>query len=227
MKLVYQWVVAALLLVCANVTAAGDTPKEYSGFLEDNYTLLKPAKAASGEPVMRWVSPKLKTGQYYQIMMVPTQFYPELKFNEKVSEATAKEILKYFDEALGRQLYTVMPVIKNPSKERLASKALNTLKLRVAITAVSTKKSKNIDADNMLSVGLTTAHLKEKDKLVTMSAEYEVVDAATDEVLAVGMRQGFGKPLKQKSSTVKLADFKPILDTWARDAGAFFKALKQ
>lgn len=220
-------IMLALLLIIGFGAVSAATSKEYSGFLEDSYALLKPAKAASGEPVMRWVSPKLKSGTYHQIMMVPTQFYPEIKPNEKISEATAKEILKYFDEALGRQLYTVMPVIKNPTKERLASKALNTLKLRVAITAVSAKKSNKVDADNMVSVGLTTANLKEKDKLVTMSAEYEVVDAATDEVLAVGMRQGFGKPLKQKSDTVKLSNLKPVLDTWARDAGVFFKALKQ
>lgn len=224
MKVVLKLMVITFLMMGGS-TSLMAAPAQYSGFLGDHYTLLKPTKSASGQPVMRWVSPKLKSGAYYQIMMVPTQFYPEVKPNEKISESTEKEILKYFDDALGRQLYTVMPVIKNPSPQRLASKALNTLKLRVAITAVSTKKS-SVDSSNMVSVGLTTVNLKEKEQSVTMSAEYEIVDAATDEVLAVGMRQGIGKPLKQKSDTVKLSNLKPILDTWVYDAGAFFKALK-
>lgn len=190
--------ITTILFVISCVFAPAALSKEYSGFLDDkSYALLKPAKAASGEPVMRWVSPKLKTGHYDQIMMVPTQFYPELKPNEKLSEATIKEILKYFDDALGRQLYTVMPVIKNPSPQRLASKALNTLKLRVAITAVNTKPV-NIEDDKIVMVGFSPDNLGQKKQPVVMSAEYEVVDAATDEVLAVGMRQGIGKPLKQK-----------------------------
>lgn len=225
MKLAVELVIAVLLAVLSSVATA--TPKEqYSGFLdEDSYALMKPAKSASGEPVMRWVSPKLKSGAYYQIMMVPTEFYPEIKPSKKLSESTMKEILKYFDDSLGLQLYTVMPVIKNPSPQRLASKALNTLKLKVAITAVNAK-DQDVDDDNRVIVGLTTANLKEKDQPVTMNAEYEVVDAATDEVLAVGMRKGIGKPLKNKTDTVQFMNVKPILDIWIKDAGAFFKALK-
>lgn len=195
----------------------------YSGFLGDGYSQMKPAKAASGEPVMRWVSPKLKRGVYDQIMMEPTVFYPDPEPSKKVPATTLKDVLNYFDGGLGRQLYTVMPVIKNPSAARLASKAQRTLKLRVAITAVSTKAS-SVEDDDMITLGLSS--FSAKTQPVTMYAEYEIIDAATDEVMALGMRKGFGKPLKSKTDIVKLDNVKPILDIWIKDAAVFFKALK-
>lgn len=211
----------------SNVAKKSATPTnsnvKYSGFLGDGYSQMKPAKAASGEPVMRWVSPKLKRGVYDQIMMEPTVFYPAPQPSKKVPDATLKDVLNYFDGGLNRQLYNVMPVIKNPSAARLASKAQRTLKLRVAITAVSAKTA-SVEDDDMIALGLSS--FSAKNQLVTMYAEYEIIDAATDEVMAVGMRKGFGKPLKSKTDIVKLDNVKPILDTWIKDAGVFFKALK-
>lgn len=214
---------ATLLSISKSVPSVAASKDQYSGFLGSSYSQMKPAKAASGEPVMRWVSPNLKRGVYDQIMMEPTVFYPEAEPSKKVPEHTLKDILRYFDKGLGLHLYTVMPVIKNPSPARLASKAHRTLKLRVAITAVNAK-STSLDEDEMITMGLSSFSAKEQP--VTMYAEYEIIDAATGEVMAVGMRKGFGKPLKSKTDIVKVDHLKPILDTWISDAGVFFKALK-
>lgn len=207
-----------LLLGCASQTI---TPQARSGFLGQHYAQMQHTTSPSGEPVMRWVSPNLKRGAYHQIIVSPSQYYPEPKTSDKLYTATLTQILNYLDIDLNQNISAVMPVVTSASPQ--------TLKLRVAITAVSAQpeglKPYEVIPVALLAAGATYA-AGTRDESVTINVEYEVTDATTGEVLAVGMRKGFGKPLEHKSDTVTLENLAPILDTWSDDAGLFLQRLK-
>lgn len=209
----------ALLFGCTSQQQV--EPKTYSGFLGQYYTQMQPTTSPSGEPVMRWVSPALKKGAYHQIILSPSQFYPEPKTSDKLYTQTLNQILSYLDTDLIQDVSAVMPVVTNTSPQ--------TLKLRVAITAVSTQ-TEGLKPYEIIPVALLLAGASyaagARDESVTMNVEYEITDAMTGEVLAAGMRKGFGKPLEHKSDTVTLDDLAPVLDTWSDDAGLFLQGLK-
>lgn len=211
---------AALLLGCSSQSVEPQA-QAHSGFLGDYYAQLRPAISVSGQPVMRWISPTLQRGSYKKVMISPSQFYPEPKTSDKLYTETLDQILSYFDTDLYQDVSAVMPVVTTASPQ--------TLKLRVAITAVSAQvqglKPYEVIPVALLAAGAAYA-TGERDESVSMSVEYEVTDSVTGEVVAVGMREGFGKPLARKSDTVTLDELAPVLDTWSDDAGLFLQRLK-
>ena len=64
-----------IVAIGAAVAGCATSSGEHSGFLKD-YSQLAPAKDATGEPVMRYVSPKLTSGAYKKVLIDPVQFYP-------------------------------------------------------------------------------------------------------------------------------------------------------
>lgn len=93
---------AALLAVAACSSNRVD-PKDYSGFLKD-YSRLQEAKSPSGDPVMRWIDPKVNVNQYSQVFIEPSQFYPKPQPTAVISQQTLQEITRYFNEALRREM---------------------------------------------------------------------------------------------------------------------------
>ena len=210
---------AALLAVAACSSNRVD-PKDYSGFLKD-YSRLHEEKSPSGAPVMRWIDPKVNVNQYTQVFIEPSQFYPKPQATAVISQQTLSEITRYFNDALRREMGSVLTLAKAPGP--------GTIVVRPAITAVSTSneslKPYEFIPIALVSAGVNTA-MGGRDQEVDVGVEAAFLDGGNQKVLAQVVRKGTGKELENDKTKLTLNDVKPVLDGWAKDMRASFITLK-
>ncbi|MCO7518233.1 MULTISPECIES: DUF3313 domain-containing protein [unclassified Pseudomonas] len=211
---------AALLALVACSSNRVD-PKDYSGFLKD-YSRLKPAESVSGAPVMRWIDPDIKASQYTKVFIEPSQFYPKPQPTEVISAQTLQEITRYFNDAMRRELGSVLTLVKAPGP--------NTIVVRPAITAVSTS-TEGLKPYEVIPIALVAAAVNTaaggRDQQVDIAVEAAFLDGASQKVVAQVVRKGSGKELENKTTQLTLNDVKPVLDGWASDMRRSFVALQQ
>ena len=124
----------------------------------------------------------------------------------------------YLDEALRRELGGVVQLATEPGPK--------TLRFRPAITAAA-PKNLGLKPYQYVPIAFVVTKVAGKEsKGAALAMEYEAQDTDTNEVVAAGMREGTGAELKSPSAKLTLADFKPIIDSWAKDARAFVEAAK-
>jgi hypothetical protein len=203
---------AGVCLLAATVAA-----QQNSGFLGDAYSKLQDAQSPSGAKVKRWMAPGVTAGQYEAVLLEKTVLYPEPQGTDQLSAATLDEITAYLDEALRRELGTVIKVVTQPGPK--------TLRLKPAITAVASK-DQGLKPYQIIPVAFVFTMAKKAagnaPKQASLSVEYEARDAQTNELVAAGMRQG-SEPLKNPTDKISLAAVKPVIDGWAKDARMFFQ----
>ncbi|MEJ5862975.1 DUF3313 domain-containing protein [Pseudomonas farsensis] len=211
---------AALLALVACSSNQVD-PKDYSGFLKD-YSRLKPAESVSGAPVMRWIDPDIKPGQYTKVFIEPSQFYPKPQPTEVISAQTLQEITRYFNEAMRRELGSVLTLAKQPGP--------NTIVVRPAITAVSTS-NEGLRPYEVVPIALVAAAVNTaaggRDQDVVIAVEAAFLDGSSQKVLAQVVRKGSGKELENDTQKLTLNDVKPVLDGWASDMRKSFVSLEK
>ncbi|KAB5625553.1 DUF3313 domain-containing protein [Pseudomonas putida] len=204
-------------LLCAAVLALAACssnrvdPSQYSGFLKD-YSRLKPAESVSGAPVMRWIDPGIKASQYRQVYIEPSQFYPRPQPTAVISAQTLQAITRYFDDAMRRELGSVLTVVSAPGP--------GTIVVRPAITAVSTK-TEGLKPYEVVPIALVAAAVNTaaggRDQEVDIAVEAAFLDGANQKVLAQVVRKGTGEALENDTAQLKLENVKPVLDGWASD----------
>ncbi|WP_339409035.1 DUF3313 domain-containing protein [Pseudomonas sp. EA_35y_Pfl2_R5] len=204
---------ATLLLAgCASKTTQ---PSQYSGFLSD-YSQLQPAQSASGAPVMRWVSPDFKPGNYRSVLVERPVFYPAPTPSAQVSQQTLDEIALYLQQAMRLELAGRMRVVEYADQE--------TLVLRSAISAVSTSPE-GLKVYEVIPIALIAAAASTaagtRDQDTNIYVELEAIDGRNSQPMARVVRKGHGLPLENDSSQLRLKDIKPALDEWAKDARNF------
>ena len=204
---------ATLLLAgCASKTTQ---QSQYSGFLSD-YSQLQPAQSASGAPVMRWVSPDFKPGNYRSVLVERPVFYPAPTPSAQVSQQTLDEIALYLQQAMRLELAGRMRVVEYADQE--------TLVLRSAISAVSTSPE-GLKVYEVIPIALIAAAASTaagtRDQDTNIYVELEAIDGRNSQPMARVVRKGHGLPLENDSSQLRLKDIKPALDEWAKDARNF------
>ncbi|UUY09379.1 DUF3313 domain-containing protein [Pseudomonas sp. J452] len=204
---------AGLLLAgCASKTTQ---PDQYSGFLGD-YSQLQPATSASGAPVMRWVSPDYKAGNYRSVYIEKPVFYPTPKPSDQVSQAVLDEIADYLYQAMRRELQSSMTVVSQPDMDSLV--------LRSAITAVDVS-TEGLKVYEVIPIALVLAAASTaagtRDRTTEVYVEMEAIEARTSKPLVRVVRKGHGQDLENSSTQLTLKALKPALDVWAADARAF------
>ena len=215
-----RWVMtvfAGAMLLAAPVAAQEKAKSMESGFLRSGYSKLKEAESPSGLKVKRWIAPEMKAGSYEMILLEPNVFFPAPKSTEQVSEQTLKEINAYFDEAVRRELTGLFQFAKEPGPK--------TLRLKTAITSVAAKDM-GLKPYQLLPIAFIATGGK-TSKQAALAAEYEVQDADTGKVVAIGMREGTGVELKSATEKLTLAHVKPVIDAWAKDVRVFVEAARQ
>ena len=204
---------ATLLLAgCASKTTQ---PSQYSGFLSDS-SQLQPAQSASGAPVMRWVSPDFKPGNYRSVLVERPVFYPAPTPSAQVSQQTLDEIALYLQQAMRLELAGRMRVVEYADQE--------TLVLRRSISAVSTSPE-GLKVYEVIPIALIAAAASTaagtRDQDTNIYVELEAIDGRNSQPMARVVRKGHGLPLENDSSQLRLKDIKPALDEWAKDARNF------
>lgn len=190
--------------------------QQNSGFLGDAYSKMKDAQSPSGQKVKRWIAPEVTPGKYEFLLLEKTVFYPEPRSTEQVSAETLNQIGTYLDEALRRELTGVVQLATEPGAK--------TLRFRSAITAAAAKDLGLKPYQYVPVAFILTAGKKAKG--AALAVEYEVQDTDTNQIVGAGMREGTGVELKSATEKLTLAHFKPVLDSWAKDARAFIEAAK-
>jgi len=208
------------LIVLAGCANSRVDPSEYSGFLKD-YSRLQEAASISGAPVMRWVDPKIKAGQFTQVYVEPSQFYPKPQPTEVITPQTLQQITHYYDAALKRELGAVVPLAAGPGPKVLV--------VRPAITAVATH-SEGLKPYEVIPIALVAAAVNTaaggRDQAVNIATEAAFLDGGNNAVVAQVVRKGAGKELENKSTKLTVQDVKPVLDGWASDMRRSFAALR-
>lgn len=205
------------------LAACASKPTEhYSGFLND-YSQLKPAKDAKGEPIMAWVSPNLTSGKYHKVIIDPVVFYPAAAPTKEVDAATLTQIQEYYTNELRQQIGSKIPVVDQPGPD--------VLRLDVAITAVATtnaplKAYQYIPVAFLVHAGESAAGKAAQD--AEIGTEMEVLDSQSGTRLAAVVKSGRGTEVTQMKSgsekgmeMVTLDNLKPLLNSWAETAADF------
>jgi len=211
---IVSWVVGIFVGFCLSAGIA--VAQQHSGFLGNAYSKMKDAQSPSGQKVKRWIAPEVKPGKYELVLLEKTVFYPEPRSTEQVSVETLNQISAYLDEALQRELSGVVQLATEPGPK--------TLRFKCAITAAAPKEL-GLKPYQYLPVAFVLTAGK-KAKGASLAVEYEAQDTDTNQVVGAGMREGTGVELKSASEKLTLAHFKPVLDSWAKDARAFVEAAK-
>ncbi|HEX6733286.1 MAG TPA: DUF3313 domain-containing protein [Azonexus sp.] len=186
----------------------------HSGFMsEATYASLQEFQSPSGLKVRRWIAPGAMLGQYEAVLLEPSVFYPVPQSTDQLSMATLKQIVAYLDEALRRELQGVIRLADEPGPK--------TLRFRPAITAVAAR-NEGLKAYQLIPVAFILTR-GQTTKRAALAVEYEVLDTATNQLVAAGMRLGEGKELKTMKDTLTLEQMKPAIDAWARDARTFLE----
>ncbi|CAM3997044.1 DUF3313 domain-containing protein [Pseudomonas wadenswilerensis] len=208
-QLIVPLLSASLLL--AGCSQNKVNPKEYSGFLR-NYDQLSEHKTASGDTVLRWVSPKLRMERYSQVYIAPSQFYPMPKASTRIPETTLKAVTTYYDTALKRELGKVLNLVEQPGP--------HTLIVRPAITSVGAH-TQALHFYEYLPVTLVAAGvssavgIRDLDSVIATEAAF--LDGGSRAVVAEVVRKGTGLPLENDNQVMSADNLKVVLDAWARD----------
>jgi hypothetical protein len=207
------------LLVSATLLAGCMTTKpdeaKYSGWMKD-YSNLTEFKTPTGATSMRWISPELQKGQYSAIMIDPVTYYPEPKTAQQVSMKTLNEIPEYLAQRVSQEVGKTMPVVQKPGP--------GVLRMRAAITAVETP-TEGLKAYEVIPIALifagasTAAGTRDHNTIVYMEAV--MTDSQSGKILGKVVRKGIGQPLENNKSQLTVADTKPVIDGWAKDAAVF------
>ncbi|MDD1964774.1 DUF3313 domain-containing protein [Pseudomonas putida] len=217
---VFNTLLCCTLLVLVGCASSRVDPSQYSGFLKD-YSRLKPAESATGAPVMRWIDPDIRPGQYSRVYIEPSQFYPKPQPTAVISAQTLQSITRYFDAALKRELGKDLALAQGPGP--------GTIIVRPAITAVSTH-NEGLKPYEVVPIALVAAAVNTasggRDQSVDIATEAAFLDADSNRVLAQVVRKGAGKPLENDKTQLTLDDVKPVLDAWATDMRLSFEKLK-
>lgn len=227
-----KYVLAGLAVVSSCLIFNGVSAQEQSkyselnsGFLKGKYDLLQDDRSASGVPVKRWVSPKLKqrieSGEFRQVLVSDVVLYPEPRPTTQVPLNTLRESVVYLTKALQQEIAMAMPVTKKMQS--------GTLKLSVAITAVGAQ-TQGLKVRELIPIALVFAAAKaatgNRGKEATIALEWKLQDSA-GELLAMGVRQGVGSELKKPEGSdddavVRFENLKPILTDWSNEVGKSF-----
>jgi hypothetical protein len=196
--------------------------EKYSGFLKD-YSQLKEEKDAAGQPVMRYISPKLSSGAYNKIMIDRVDFYPAPRPDKSVDSATLHQISAYLDKALREKIGEKTTVVDQAGP--------GVVRMRVAITAVAAETAA-LKAYQYIPIALIVQGAKSaagtRAKNAELYAEMEMLDSQSGERIGAVVKKGAGTEVKEmKEGTEKgekkvaLDNVKPVLDNWAKLAADF------
>lgn len=206
-------VVGLVMYGCQMTDEKPNDDAQYSGFLKD-YSILGSTEARDSFAIKRWVSPKLLSGEYGQLEYVSTQFYPEVRPNEHVSDEMLTDILIYVDSKLRMASY----YISKEMRENGTKKA----RVRAAITAVETQNQDYQDhevvSQALVSAAEATAINPNNDDAV-IAFELEARDVVTGELLAQSVITGVGPTYKVNGQEkLSLELLKPTIDHWIEHA---------
>jgi hypothetical protein len=202
----------ALALVggCATSTRAPDIEK--SGFMGDDFALLKPGPAGRAQLV--YLRPGVKWSGYRFVLLDPVTVW-------KGKESTGKGISAADEQTLVNYFYSVIrDALEKEGFTIVTAPGPDTLRVMVAIT----KPEESNVALNVVSTVIPALHAASSlDKLATgkpafvgeAQVEVKVTDALTGELLAAGIDHRVGGKVLDASMMTSWGDVESMMRLWA------------
>jgi len=177
-----------------------------SGFLRD-YSQLTVQKDVKGAERRIWVNDTVRWSRYERILVDPIVFHPQPEGTAQVTLGTLFDIRDYLNVGIPKAAAASMPLAAAPGA--------GVLRLRAAITAVSVDKS--LKPYQIIPVALIFTAAKRsagsESYNVKLQLEAEILDSASNEVLARVVREAKGIEVTgDEPVTMKTA--RPQLDLW-------------
>lgn len=207
------------VLALVGCASEGTTqPEQYSGFLSD-YSRLRPATSATGQPVMRWIAPGLNLDDYTYLQARSISFYPVPQPTEQISHETLDELQTYARHQIRSALSRRFQLLDPDSQPRP-----KTLILRSAITGVTTS-AEGFKPYEVIPIALivaaTTSATGARDRQTELFIEAELIDAATGKTVLEVVRKGYGQKLENSEEQVTLETLKEVVDAIVQDIDRF------
>ncbi|MGE4802247.1 DUF3313 domain-containing protein [Yersinia hibernica] len=217
-KIAALFAVGILVAGCASKVT---TSAQYSGFLSD-YSKLQETESASGQKILRWVSPNFNAKQYTGVYYTPLVYYPRSTPTQRVSQKTLDQVLAYANKRLKEAVSRQLPLVNSPKKR-------NTLIVRGAITAVSAE-DKDIEVYEMIPIAAviagTMAATGNRGQRTALYLEIQVIDSNTGKPVIVVVRKAYGKDVSNSGSPITADEVESTMDTLVYDI-INFKAKSQ
>ncbi|CFR22287.1 DUF3313 domain-containing protein [Yersinia kristensenii] len=203
-KIAALFAVGILMAGCASKVT---TSAQYSGFLGD-YSKLQESESASGQKVLRWVSPDFNVDKYTGVYYTPLVYYPRSSPTQRVSQKTLDEILAYANKRLKQAVSQQLPLVNSPKKH-------NILIVRGAITAVSAE-DKDIQVYEMIPIAAviagTMAATGNRTQHTALYLELQVIDSNTGKPVIVVVRKAYGKDVSNSGVPISAEQVKSTID---------------
>ncbi|WP_145560520.1 DUF3313 domain-containing protein [Yersinia bercovieri] len=224
MVILQRYKIAALLVVgilMAGCASKVTTSAQFSGFLGD-YSKLQETESASGQKVLRWVSPDFNVANYTGVYYTPLVYFPGPTPTARVSQKTLDDILAYANKRLKEAFSRQLPLVSSPKRR-------NTLIVRAAITAISAE-DKDLEVYEMIPIGAviagTMAASGNRAQQTTLYLEVQVIDSNTGKPVIVVVRKAYGKQVSNSGTPITAEEVKSTVDGLVYDV-VNFKAKSQ
>lgn len=181
--------ISLLLVGCA--TQQMD-PNQFSGFLsQTHYSKLKAVEVPSKQAAYRYLSPRFSSANYSSVMIDSVIAFPKPEPTEQVSLDTVRTLQSKMTALLEESFAQVLPVTKE-------TKA-GVIRVQTAISGVNLS-NKALAVYQYIPIALVAATINTaaggRDQEVKLYIEMQVVDAQSNEVLAVAVREISGEDLE-------------------------------
>jgi hypothetical protein len=203
------------VLAFAGVLVAGcatPPPEHFSGYLGD-YSKLESVKGEGGDEIRRWVSPKLKKGEYLKLMVDPVVFFPQPQPTPQVSAETLRQIGAYTNEALRREIGKSFLLVNQAGP--------GVARLQIAFTGVTTE-TEGLAPYEYIPVAAIVAGAEAasgtRSREPAIQVEMQLVDSLTNQRLAAAVRRAKAKPiLKNDKEQLTVEMMRPLIDSRAEN----------
>lgn len=211
-KFLFATVIIGSLILGGGVAKAMDK-EDQSGFLQEDYSKLQKTKDTAGNPLYRYISPRLDSGIYKKIIVEPIQYFPEPQPTEDVTAKTLHDIKSYIDQQLKAEIGKRKQIVDEPGE--------GVLRFRTAITGVG-KEAEGLKPRQFIPVALAITGARaaagQHPYEAKLFVEAELTDSVSGERLGLAVRSGTGERLAkiQEGHDINLDALKPILDQWIK-----------
>ncbi|MFS2223406.1 DUF3313 domain-containing protein [Pantoea sp. B65] len=207
--------VVAFSVVLSGCTSKVADSEHYSGFLPD-YSKLRPAQSATGNPTLRWVSPDFKSADYRGIVFTPVIYYPQAAPNARVSQQTLDQIRNYTDQQLRAAVAKRKPLVSQAGP--------GTLVMKTAITAVAAE-NEGVQFYEVVPVAAviagTMAASGHRTQQSTLFLEVQLIDAGSGKPVIEVVRKGIGKNVANSNTPISFEDLKMPINAMIEDTVNF------
>ena len=215
MAILKRYKIAALLVIgifMAGCASKVTTSAQFSGFLGD-YSKLKETESASGQKVLRWISPDFNIDKFTGVYYTPLVYFPGPTPSARVSQKTLDQILAYANKRLKEAVSHQLPLVNSPKRR-------NTLVVRAAITAVAAE-DRDLEVYEMIPIGAviagTMAATGYRAQQTALYLEVQVIDSNTGKPVIVVVRKAYGKEVRNSGAPITADEVKSTIDNLVYD----------